>query len=59
MKIRMKVEVTGTRNGQKWPPVGGVIDLPDDEAAEYCRQGYADPVAVKPEDRAEKRKAKK
>lgn len=42
----MKVDVSGTRNGLEWPPRGSVLDLPDDEAAEYCRTGMAEPVAV-------------
>ena len=51
MKIRMRVSVSGTRNGQDWPPPGSVIDLPDDEAADYCANGMAEPVATfdKPE----------
>lgn len=51
MKIRMKVAVSGNRDGKRWPPIGGVIDLPDAEAAQYCASGLADPVA---EDKMEK-----
>ena len=32
MRVRMMVPLSGTRNGKDWPKVGGVIDLPDDEA---------------------------
>lgn len=46
MKVRMKVEVSGTRNGQPWPPRGSVIDMPDVEAASYCSSGMAEPVTV-------------
>ncbi len=46
MKIRMRVQVSGTRDGQDWPPRGSVIDLPDAEAADYCANGMAEPVAV-------------
>jgi hypothetical protein len=46
MKIRMRVQVSGTRNGQDWPVSGSVIDLPDDEAAQYCAAGMADPVTT-------------
>jgi hypothetical protein len=42
----MKVELSGMRNGVEWPPRGSVIELPDDEAAEYCAAGMAEPVAV-------------
>jgi hypothetical protein len=42
----MRVDVSGTRDGQPWPPRGSVIDLPDDEARQYCESGMAEPVAV-------------
>ena len=45
MRVRMKVTVSGMRNGRDWPTKGSVIDLPDGEAAEYCAAGMADPVA--------------
>ncbi len=45
MKVRMKVDVSGTRNGQEWPRRGQVMELPDDEAAQYCANGMAEPVA--------------
>ena len=32
MKVRMLIAVTGTRNRKPWPPVGDVIDLPEQEA---------------------------
>jgi hypothetical protein len=44
MKVRMTIDVSGTRNGQPWPPRGTVIDLPDDEALHYCEQSQAVPV---------------
>lgn len=46
MKIRMKVEVSGTRDGEPWPPRGSVIDMPDAEAAQYCAGGMAEPVTT-------------
>lgn len=42
MKVRMKVQISGTRNGQEWPARGGTIDLPDEEAAHLIAQGAAD-----------------
>ena len=48
MKIRMKVAVSGSRNGQPWPAFGEVAELPDDEGAELCARGFAEPVAEKP-----------
>lgn len=32
MKIEMLVKIEGSRNGQRWPEVGAVIDLPEGEA---------------------------
>jgi hypothetical protein len=40
----MKVEVSGTRDGQVWPPRGGVLDVEDNEGAALCAAGMADPV---------------
>jgi hypothetical protein len=48
MKIRMKVEMSGTRNGQPWPVRGEVADLPTAEAAHLVASGIADEV-VEPE----------
>jgi hypothetical protein len=42
----MKVDVSGTRDGAAWPPRGSVLDLPDEEAAQYCANGMAEPVAT-------------
>lgn len=57
MKVRMKVSITGTRDGVDWPPAGGEVVLPDGEAAEMCAAGLAEPVAEPA--KAEKRPAKK
>ena len=56
MKVRMKIQITGTRNAVRWPAPGGVVELPDGEAADLCSQGYAEPVV---EDRAEKAVSRK
>jgi len=45
MKIRMKVDVSGARNGRAWPARGEVIELPDGEAADLCASDMAEPVA--------------
>ena len=45
MKIRMKMTVSGLRNGVPWPPRGGVLDVPDVEGAALCAMGGAEPVA--------------
>lgn len=43
----MKIYIAGTRDGVAWPPAGGVVDLPDHEAARLCANGRAEPVADK------------
>ncbi|HCA86372.1 MAG TPA: hypothetical protein DEQ61_13230 [Streptomyces sp.] len=45
MKIRMKVEMSGTRNGQPWPKPGEVVELPTAEAAHLVASGVAEQVA--------------
>lgn len=51
MKVRMKTQITGSRNGVRWPAAGGEVDLPDNEAADLCAAGLAEPMV---EDRVEK-----
>ena len=46
MKVTMRAEISGTRNGVDWPKKGGEIDLPDQEAADMCAAGLAEPVAA-------------
>jgi hypothetical protein len=43
MRVKMKVAVSGTRNGETWPPIGGVIDLPDPEAESLLWMDLAAP----------------
>jgi hypothetical protein len=45
VKVRMKTQITGTRNGVRWPAAGGEVTLPDNEGADLCAQGLAEPVA--------------
>lgn len=40
--ITMTTQITGTRNGEDWPPVGATINLPDGEAADLIAAGYAE-----------------
>ena len=47
MKVEMKIRIAGSRNGVRWPEAGGVVDLPDGEAADLCAAGLAAPVAEK------------
>lgn len=44
MKVKMKVVMSGTRNGESWPLPGQEIELPDEEGASLCANGLALPV---------------
>lgn len=46
MKVEMKLKIAGSRNGVRWPEVGGVVDLPENEARDLIDQGLAKPLAV-------------
>lgn len=41
MKIIMKVAVSGSRDGERWPGKGEQVDLPPDEAADLIAAGLA------------------
>ena len=41
MQVKLKVSISGTRDGAEWPPVGSPIDLPDAEAAQMIAAGLA------------------
>jgi hypothetical protein len=56
VKVRMKVGISGSRNGRPWPEIGEEVTLPDQEGKEMCESGMAEPVAEKP--RTETREAK-
>ena len=59
MKIRMKVVMSGTRNGEAWPLPGGEIEVPDDEGANMCANGLATPVRSDEDDVEKRAPAKK
>lgn len=44
MKIQLKVQISGTRNGDDWPAPGSIVDLPDDESIALLASGSAIPV---------------
>lgn len=44
MQVRMKVQLSGTRDGSPWPGIGGTVDLPEEEAAQMCAAGMAETV---------------
>lgn len=48
MKLRMKTDVSGSRNGQEWPPRGKTLDsgkfgLSEAEVQRYVRAGIVEP----------------
>lgn len=45
MKVRMKRQISGTRDGVDWPAPGCDLVVPDDEGASLCALGMAEPVA--------------
>jgi hypothetical protein len=50
MKVRLKSDITGSRDGQAWPLAGEEIDLPNSEAASLIQTGAAVPVNAKDAD---------
>jgi hypothetical protein len=42
MLVRMRTQISGTRDGEAWPPVWGKIDLPDAEAWDMIRAELAE-----------------
>lgn len=43
MRVRMKVGISGTRDGAAWPAIGECLDTDEREAAELIGAGYAEP----------------
>ncbi|MEV7874521.1 hypothetical protein [Microbacterium sp. NPDC089188] len=40
VEVVMLIAISGLRDGEAWPRVGGKITLPADEAAQYVANGY-------------------
>lgn len=59
MKVQMRDQLQGTRNGVRWPAPGEIVDLPDREAADLCAQNVAVPVVEDKTERAVAKKAEK
>ena len=59
MKVKLLVGMSGTRNGEDWPPQGSEMEVSDEEGAQLCSGGLAEPVAEKDSDKAEKAVAPK
>lgn len=41
MKVTLKGNISGSRNGEPWPPAGTEMDLPQDEALGLLNSGMA------------------
>ncbi|MEE2568600.1 hypothetical protein V1638_04210 [Pseudarthrobacter sp. J64] len=41
VQVRMRIKVSGTRNGQDWPNPGDILDVPEGEAMSLIANGYA------------------
>lgn len=53
MQVRLLVSLSGTRDGEDWPPAGAVVDLSDETAVHMLAGGLAEPVgAAAPESAA-------
>ena len=44
MLVKMLEHITGLRDGKAWPPRGGIIELPDQEALSLIAHAYAQPI---------------
>jgi hypothetical protein len=44
MRVRLLVDISGSRNGEPWPQRGEVVDLPDAEAVDMLNAGLAEAV---------------
>lgn len=47
MKIKMKIKISGDRDGKPWPEPGNELDVPEAEAKHLVEQGYAEKRSVK------------
>lgn len=43
MRVKLIFRIEGTRDGEPWPSIGGIIDVPNDEAMNLISHGYAIP----------------
>ena len=48
MRVQMRAQIAGTRDGVLWPEVGAEITVPDAEGAQLCASGHATPVVTEP-----------
>lgn len=59
MQIKMNVDVSGMRDGERWPQRGEVVDVPDAEAADLIAAKIASPVENADPVRGARRKGEK
>lgn len=45
--VRLLKQISGSRNGVDWPAPGGILDVPEAEAADLERMGIAERVSAK------------
>lgn len=50
MRVRMKTDISGSRDGESWPQRGETLEVSDDEGADLCASGLAEPAADKDHD---------
>lgn len=41
MRVRMRADISGTRNGERWPRRGELVDVPDAEGEHLVSAGLA------------------
>lgn len=46
MRVQMLTAITGTHDGEDWPPLGAVVDFPDALASDLIAAGHASAVEV-------------
>jgi len=39
VQVKVNIQVSGLRDGQPWPPVGGVLEMPQEEALPLLQNG--------------------
>jgi hypothetical protein len=59
MKVQMKVQISGTRNGEDWPAPGEAAEVSDEEAVSLLNSGLAEAVEAPEPQKATARKAEK
>lgn len=48
-RVIMRIHISGARDGQDWPPVGGSLDVSAAEADDLIRNGLAEAAPKKAE----------